>query len=111
MILAQDLRIGNLVKSDNAICEVDAILRNGNISTNKGSGHVSEFQPIELTEEILLKCGFHQWFKQFDINCFTIDLLENGTCRYIRTNTIVKYLHELQNLYKSITNQELEIKL
>lgn len=74
----------------------------------------SEFyEPIPLTEEILLKCGY---FK-----------LDNGQIHYVRkgheiwlcddmfscnkNGVILKSLHQLQNLYFALTNEELTVNL
>jgi len=75
--------------------------------------------PIQLTEELLLKCGF-------DKNLVLIT--DNGEVRYYRDEEIhvggwdsctlgmvyiskCKYLHQLQNLYFALTGEELEIHL
>ena len=70
-------------------------------------------RPIELTEEILLKCVF--------IPCSIIDNHFNisGMCIWKcndmflcdKNGIHIKYLHQLQNLYFALTGEELEIKL
>jgi hypothetical protein len=83
--------------------------------------YVEYLQPIPLTEEILLKCGFEkdeQWDNPFNkrvdvLNGFTIITID------VRANVLLlddieikfQYLHQLQNLYFTLTNQELEINL
>jgi len=84
--------------------------------------HYSEFKGIPLTEEILLKCGFENKHK----NLFTFkDLIEIifwndedviGFNVWIYPTTPkkmenVKYLHQLQNLYFALTQNELTINL
>jgi hypothetical protein len=95
---------------------------------------LSDIEPIALTEEILLKCGFecvHSNNKHYTItdpngvkdlhkisifptinNCWQIafsDIL-NGYKDYIPT-TKIQYLHELQNLFFALTKTELEVTL
>lgn len=85
----------------------------------------SKLKPIKLTEELLLKCGFKEikneprkWFKiktkkrgvSLDI-CFSSKriVLNNG---YDFVDLLyIKYLHQLQNLYFALTNEELIINL
>jgi hypothetical protein len=79
-----------------------------------------DFRKILLTEEWLLKLGFvwsiqHQAFylKGFD---YVLDVCKDY-CRVIkhrRTGEVlinVQYVHQLQNLYFALTNQELTFKL
>lgn len=80
---------------------------------------LEDADPIPLTEEILLKCGFERIdiFAEYrkgniilglvigDENQY--QLMINGFC----TSVILNYLHELQNVYKIFEKQELEIKL
>lgn len=78
---------------------------------------------IELTEEILLKLGFtlrgvifrinNLLSHQFDINYSSSrDMFYYDSSKYgIYTEVEIKYLHQLQNLYFALTNEELTIKL
>ena len=81
-------------------------------------------EPIPLTEEILLKCGFENKSGSF-VPTFICkqrrDLLVqvlNGCIFRIKTDmeypTFVRYfdyLHQLQNLYFAITGEELEVRI
>lgn len=81
---------------------------------------LDSINPILLTEDILLKCGFE---KTMDWT-FSKSLIGNlklvyylgekgfsiGFKQYSDFPNI-KYLHQLQNLYHSLTQTELEIKL
>lgn len=91
------------------------------------------FEPILLTEDILLKCGFEtsdfyktHYFKyenidnnlRGDVFCFNIDrntdLFNTGktlSFSFRPFSLHLKYLHQLQNLYFEITGRELEINL
>jgi len=118
---ASELRIGNATKQ--------GIIKNfWEKGAHIGFGKCYEFeelQEIELTEEILLRCGFKElenqprkWFKiktkkrgvSLEI-CFSSKriILNNG---YDFVDLLyIKYLHQLQNLYFALTNEELTINL
>jgi hypothetical protein len=122
-----DLRIGNYVSFHDVWCKVVGI-DNDRILIEYHNGdtdycHIDYIDPIELTEELLVKLGFEGEMYEFclladDFN-ITVNLIENrvdisyfGNCEAelcIKYN--VKYLHELQNLCYCITGQEIEIKL
>ena len=127
MIRVQELRIGNLVeykftdKFDDRkewweVTEIDA----DDIHwLSKVDEKDEDFRPIPLTEEILLKCGFEKhsvtgWFMGKG-RTITIDL-KIGLI-YINGNIVSKnknlfrYLHQLQNLYFALTNEELTVNL
>lgn len=117
---AEDLRIGNCVKYLGEITIVNSIsgIETTYVSTLKsGIMPINSFQPIPLTEELLLKCGF-EYVKPYGyrmiLGCFIKDDLEtNGY--YFRWNgqtlKLIHYVHDLQNLYFALTNQELTINL
>lgn len=70
-------------------------------------------KPIQLTEEILAKCGF----EKPDRGCFQYKGIRLTQIRdlYFRGNfpikADIKYLHQLQNLAFSLLNEELTIQL
>lgn len=70
-----------------------------------------DVKPILLTEEILLKCGY----KKFDNNHYIIlgHMIYMLSDMFIcdKNGIIIKYLHQLQNLYFAINGKELKIKL
>ena len=73
----------------------------------------SEVEPIQLTEDILLKCGFSKanGYKQGGYEITTYEdgyILDNG---YQIMGKTFFYLHQLQNLYFALTNEELNIEL
>lgn len=80
-----------------------------------------EFEPIPLTEEILLKCGFYKTgITELYLLTETISISwdENDpTVIEINGENIYsyivncEYLHQLQNLYFALKGQELEINL
>jgi hypothetical protein len=102
------------------------------------TGRISEVQPIELTEEVLFKIGFEKEERKSNI-LYYLDYRINED-EYIRVRYViynskalpllritspsaniyesheltkrgVKYLHQLQNAYYCLTNQEMEVKL
>lgn len=126
----KELRIGNIIECDGFIGVITTFNNNQCVIKNK-SGikkcYVSICEPIPLTEECLLKFGFEQLNKQ---PIYTIRVGENidnkiklgisidgwfGICydgliyQGINDNKI-KYVHQLQNLYFALTNEELTWK-
>lgn len=119
----QNLRIGNYVIDNGEVCEVIQIEANGNVMTTCKSkfpiSHINELQSVELTDDLLLKCGLGQ------VGAFFVsDLIGVGTLRFalkkIKDHFFIEYggkyirvasLHELQNIYHFITKRELEVDL
>jgi hypothetical protein len=93
---------------------------------------VKDIEPIELTRDILINIGFKKGYNEIYFKTIKDDFYEynvsyqnvsnnkysfvaygfkNGELkRQIRLDNI-QYLHELQNIFFSFTNQELEMKL
>lgn len=120
---AEEIRIGNWVYDDmNDMVKID--------HPDIGEQLYIFYNPIPLTEEILLKCGFEYRFHQYTYKELSIKLSEehflvfnmkNGNI-YTTNNEEwelhsgvylydINYLHQLQNLIYALTNQELNIKL
>lgn len=119
--------------------KVATIRDNGIITLNDNiSCLVDNIKPIELTEEVLLKIGFKKEERMSSILYYLdyeINEDENIRVRYIIYNSKtlpllritspsaniyesheltkrgIKYLHELQNAYYCLTNQEMEVEL
>jgi hypothetical protein len=72
--------------------------------------------PINITKQILLHSGFTQfnWITDssvFECNYFKCMLDDNGVslfCDNLQNLKPVKHLHELQNLYFDLTDEELQ---
>ena len=147
-IIARELRIGNwVIINDKTDCygkvfQIDCSEvygHNGYISAkyidpddSKYTNEITtkEFQPIPLTEKILLKCGFKKRlssvcdFFYIGVNPYTRDWMFDITWLknhidytyedypfYKNGYHKIKYLHQLQNLYFALTGEELEINL
>ena len=111
------MRIGNLFERDGNILEVVRISKDGAINyeiVEKSKGqHVNGgvVRPIPLTEEWLLRFGFKRFpwglvkdnllFKD-DLKC-TYLILQVGNGFEVKVSCV----HELQNLYFALTNNEL----
>lgn len=122
MIKANELRIGNwvILSEDSTKFIIEEISKTGLVVQNSQETawiEIEEFEPIPLTEEILLKCGFEHsiaglFGNNYMLNSVSIQLKTLGA--YILVcypKCEIKYLHQLQNLYFALTGQELEINL
>ena len=72
-------------------------------------------KPIPLEEDILLKCGnekelMSDGFYRYNLNGVGIDMPYFEFCH--NDNSIeIKYVHQYQQLYKSLTQQDLKVEL
>ena len=137
-----ELRIGNHIEYCGYIAKVDGIDDRISAINIENKDHIfdkpSYFDPIELTEEVLLKIGFKKEERISSI-LYYLDYEINGDeyfhVRYVIYNSKalpllritspspiisesyeltkrgIKYLHQLQNAYYCLTNNELEIEL
>lgn len=128
---ATDLRIGNYLKYD----ITDDFLIVTELSQTKikayfldGSGYrESNFEPIKITEDILLRLGFKSTIIGIDLNFyknvklfneeeysfeFELEYFNNSKFMFwINDNCIeLIYVHQLQNIFHSLTNKELKLK-
>lgn len=74
-------------------------------------------KPILLTEELIIKLGFIRnglISREFDLKEIRlIQFWEDGflfIANYWKAGIYVKYVHQLQNLYFDLTNEELKIE-
>lgn len=138
-----DLRIGNWVNINNTphqIYRIDYkevnLIKMGYLAICG----IEKLQPIELTEELLMKIGFekieiiekqlYMYYKKVSIDncdylldfrvmpkdeCIVLYVMkkEDADVDYstIFYNDNIKYLHQLQNAYYCLTGQELEVEL
>jgi hypothetical protein len=114
MIKANELRIGNLVylpTIEKTIVVGYHHIRYATINPD------NEYEPIPLTPEILRRCGFFETSTDGEfiynergiikININNIGLISFNVGEIIFST--VHYLHQLQNLYFTLTGEELEI--
>lgn len=108
-----ELRIGNYVEYANVMCEVRSYSKDGFLQTDGVTAPITAYQPIEISERWLVKFGFirQPWglvkegllFKDRNHECKELTLEVGNGFR-----TTVKYIHQLQNLYYAMTNEELK---
>jgi len=132
MIKAKELRIGNFLyrqtlpvipanfinKEIISVGKVDEDLFNDKIDC--------QFAPIPLTEEWLLKFGFEKYDEEYWFNPQypSYEICINNPIRFYLpedikdeseyystkdSNCVIKYVHQLQNLYHALTGQELQL--
>ena len=121
MIQANELRIGNIVLSKPLMGNSKKYLITKVSASDiyRCVSNPSDYEPIPLTEEWLLKCGFK---KSITGTCYGM-ITANARDRFsifsdgkfkIETTDLsikIKYLHQLQNIYFALTSEELIIKL
>src|SRR5690606_11922520 len=124
MIQANELMLGNFVDTPDGTVKITAI-RYEKVAvirkTEKGnfavySESLDDIQPIPLTEEILLKCGFER--SEYNdyrhpILIGTLTIYEGVAELHISDlySVWVNNLHQLQNLYFDLCGEELEVKI
>lgn len=122
MISANELRIGNYYDHNGEIRQVTP-----NTILEVWEAEHIWCEPIPITEEILFKCGFENigssyntWglkSNEFSGYLFTIELDKPfyfKVCDLLLNHWSerpIQYLHQLQNLYFSLTGEELTINL
>lgn len=119
---ASDLRIGNYIEHDMSVDDWKVIkLGIGDLTmfweeckNGEDREHIT-YIPIPLTEEWLKKFGFEFWgsSKIFADRC-DFWCLDKGIeeecfyCKHLEINIV--YVHQLQNIYHSLTGEELILK-
>lgn len=127
-IRASELRINNIVEADGIIQRVYRIWQNGAELVEQEDGdddldyHENDIYPVKLTEEYLLKFGF-EITKQTkeDNNIWTFigseckfeleQIIDFHLYDNMCFGTQINYVHQLQNLYFALTNEELLLSL
>lgn len=119
MIITKTLRLGNWINLNdgtglsNDYRQIQGITKNGVTCTIKGCKIASSFtsdkqiHPIPITADILLNCGF----KPYKNGKWYHDYLSVHECEFIFNSKgyRVEYVHQLQNLFYTLTNEELEV--
>ena len=107
-----ELRIGNLVYHNDKIIEIKSLHPQDDDVNDEIPFH--SIFGIPLTEEWLLKFGFEKkgkriskgWFYLWDENgiiFFALAEMHDEIGQYLN----IKHVHQLQNIYFALTNQEL----
>lgn len=111
---ASELRIGNLLYSDNVVVTIDGR------SIFDFWSYGKEYKPILLTEELLFRLGFE--YERNTIGGFerwqtktskgrTIKILDKKfSWGYDQYSDYILYVHQLQNLYFALTGEELYLR-
>lgn len=133
---AEELRIGNIVGSYNKGDEermLTVLPENIKVQLKANKQGYTRYRPIPLTEELLLKCGFDKIEYSSDENGYgveyilSVDGIDGFILEYCDDFSIsikgreedygitpplnrFKYLHQLQNIYFALTNEELKIE-
>ena len=128
----QDLRIGNYVYYEHTTHIVSGIHGNkvyswwvkngepvieyerGGVEENPYMNLISQHESIPLTEEWLIKLGFEKNITTDLYPTFSYDILNvNDGIVYVLNYGFVnhiKYVHQVQNLYFTLTGEELKLK-
>ncbi len=128
MIAPQELRLDSLLYvpglfgPSTLVEAVESINAKGEISTKSTQAHFSCYRPIELTEDWLEKFGFEAerstvYLKlKYSMNVSDYVLYDRETKEllFVKDNQVwlckQEYIHQLQNLFHSLTGEELTIK-
>ena len=124
---SNELRINNIISINDKNCIVKGINTDGFLQCKWNDSDtivwgepLTCFDPIQLTEEWLVKLGFNYggiWIELMGLMSCGRILQHKGigaksTAFYINEQFIanIQYLHELQNLYFALTGTELKTK-
>ena len=128
---AKDLRINNWIIIDGVLVRVRGVysFTNGSFKNNEGrvdayrydsifepkeiSAGINHFEPIPLTEEWLVKLGFEKlegWDDMYYFKIGDFQIYEYNVSGYEFDDFEIKHVHQLQNLYFALTNEELILK-
>jgi hypothetical protein len=109
-LTAKDLRVGNIIHFNDVDGQVETKITWEDLkwaSVNEKT--FNEFhKPIPLTEEWLLRFGFKRFGKDFSLKGIIIHTRKRG---YVlrKSVPIIKYVHQLMNLFYALTGEELQL--
>ena len=124
-----DLRLGNYIQVEGKISKIDGIQPHWVWFDNISSSNMDNIEPIPLDEAWLINMGFKdnkpfllfsKKYHQIDFNVFSWETpvgQSNGVPAdefYIIINgsiLILNTVHQLQNLYHSLTREELTVSM
>lgn len=123
-MIQSELRLGNWVcyrdKRNLQVSNLGDFFQTVNsLTLQDGSDDISDYTPIPLTPEILVKAGFVKANTTDNyiifINGIAFGISANGDVDmdYMEFEEVcnIKYLHTLQNLYFALTGEELTFEL
>lgn len=119
MLRAEDFRIGNIISLAGKPIRISfsTLEKLCFPELSKYQIFKGVYQPIKLTEDILLKCGFikdefDNWENETRLGLYKPDDFD-GYLSIWGDSTVGEcyYLHQLQNLYFALTGKELEVRL
>ena len=111
----KDLRIGNYLRKENTVVQIDA----RSIFDMSAPNGMSKYEPIPLTEEWLLKFGFidrynARWLQDNKMTTWEVTIIDGKFHVTVNGDEYrlceLHYVHELQNVYHSLTGEELTLK-
>ena len=136
MIKVEELRIGNWIEFEGKFYQIATVYDSGQINLkgfNDGSVDISQLSSIQLTDDILINCGFYidqittDEYKMYELKTttttyilgdsrefevtVTANSVDQDTVFNHRAKKDIKWLHVLQNLYFVIEEKELTIEL
>ena len=113
MINGFELRLGNIVLFNGKPVSVAAI-------NSEDGNEIEEYSPIELTEEILLKCGFRKGSIDYELETTNIGGEEVTISIFFPSKAVslyyydvldmpvnIEHLHTMQNFVFATTGKEL----
>jgi hypothetical protein len=119
----EELRIGNYLEIDGKIEMVSSIHSDNTIRLQESKNAKCHgcyslnkpiIKPIPLSEEIVLKCGFEKY--EFDHKeneyryKYRLIVLRDGKFVDYGSSVTLEHIHQLQNLFYSLTGEELTLK-
>ena len=112
---AKELRIGNYyVDIDDRLSEMSGYeLWQMSVKENTDTLGETEFRALPLTEEWLVKFGFEKlegWDDLYYFKIGYVQLYHYNVSGFEYDDFNIKHVHQLQNLYFALTNEELTIK-
>jgi len=127
-VIASELRIGNLVFGNyeneedeiihSTVCKIlgyDPFNNYYWVENKQGIEEFCNFQPIQITEKRLLEFGFKKELDSFyrfnKSTMVEICFYDNGilVCNQSVCLSEIKFIHQLQNLFHSLTGRELTV--
>lgn len=103
----KQVRIGNYINYNYLETSIVSVIESGEDITNASS---NEYSPIPLTEEWILKFKYIKLNNSFFTTKGHLIWRINDLIMCDKNGIVLKYVHQLQNLYFALTGQELTIK-